>query len=106
LQYLLDEAVPLREAVARLPSYTIVKEKLAFPRAAIGEAYRRIEEEMDSAEVNRDDGLRLAWPDERKWLHVRPSGTEPVVRLIAEAPEEDRARLLLQRAGACMETVR
>jgi phosphomannomutase len=106
LQYLLDEAVPLREAVARLPSYTIVKEKLAFPREAIREAYRRIEEEMDGADVNRDDGLRLAWPDERKWLHVRPSGTEPVVRLIAEAPEEDRARLLLQRAGACMETVR
>jgi phosphomannomutase len=40
----------------------------------------------------------LAWPEKRSWLHVRPSGTEPVVRLIAEAPDEEAAQALLSRA--------
>lgn len=102
LQYLLDEGVALAEAVSRLPAYAIVKEKLVFPREAIDEAYLLLEEEMIGAEANREDGLRLAWSDEGEWLHVRPSGTEPIVRLIAEARSEDRARALLKRAGDCM----
>ena len=36
------------------------------------------------------DGLRLAWPD--RWVHVRPSGTEPIIRFIAEAPTRRRSR--------------
>jgi phosphomannomutase len=36
------------------------------------------------AQVNTEDGLRLAWAD--RWLHVRASNTEPIIRLIAEAP--------------------
>jgi phosphomannomutase len=48
--------------------------------------------------VNREDGLRLDGPD--WWLHVRGSNTEPVVRVIAEAPDETRARQLCEEAGA------
>jgi phosphomannomutase len=40
------------------------------------------------------DGLRLAWPD--RWIHVRPSGTEPVVRVIAEAPTEGAAQAMVE----------
>ncbi len=47
--------------------------------------------------VDRSDGLRLAWPDRREWLHVRPSGTEPVVRFIAEATSRERAEALVAR---------
>jgi phosphomannomutase len=43
--------------------------------------------------VDERDGLRLAWPD--RWLHVRPSGTEPIVRLIAEAPTQADAEALV-----------
>ena len=39
------------------------------------------------------DGLRLAWAD--RWLHIRPSGTEPIVRLIAEAPTPAEAEALV-----------
>ena len=42
------------------------------------------------------DGLRLGWPD--RWLHVRPSGTEPIVRLIAEAPTVAEAEALIAQA--------
>ena len=47
------------------------------------------------AERDDRDGLRLGWPD--RWLHVRPSGTEPIVRLIAEAPTTAEAEALIER---------
>jgi phosphomannomutase len=39
--------------------------------------------------------LRLAWPD--RWVHIRPSGTEPIVRVIAEAPSKGDAEALVAR---------
>jgi phosphomannomutase len=44
--------------------------------------------------VDTQDGLRLAWPD--RWLHVRPSNTEPIVRFIAEAPDAAAAAALVK----------
>ena len=43
--------------------------------------------------ADTQDGLRLAWPD--RWLHVRPSNTEPIVRLIAEATAGGLAQQLV-----------
>jgi phosphomannomutase len=48
------------------------------------------------ANADRDDGLRLAWDD--KWLLVRGSNTEPIVRLIAEAASEQEAKRLCRTA--------
>ena len=48
---------------------------------------------------DESDGLRLSWPTRKAWLHVRPSGTEPVVRLIAESADEADAKDLVTRAA-------
>lgn len=102
LQHLVERECTLREAVDRWPAYYMVKEKTAFPRERIGEAYMALGRELDDARRNADDGLRLAWPERGEWLHVRPSGTEPVVRFIAEADTQDRARELVSRARALL----
>jgi len=44
------------------------------------------------------DGVRLSWDD--AWLHVRASGTEPLLRIIAEAPTQERAEALVDEAAA------
>lgn len=105
LQHLLDEGGSLSEAAARWPRYEIVKEKVAFGREALPGAYRALSEDFRAGEVDTTDGLRLAWPARRAWLHVRPSGTEPVVRLIAEAPSAREAQALVDRAGGILEGV-
>jgi phosphomannomutase len=46
-----------------------------------------------TAEVDTQDGLRLTWGD--RWVHIRPSGTEPIVRVIAEAPTAEEAERLV-----------
>ncbi len=105
LQHLVDEGVSLARAADRWPEYRIVKEKVSFPREALDAAYRHLAEDLGAPERDMTDGLRLDWPDRSAWLHVRPSGTEPVVRLIAEAPTEDAAHALVTRARACLEGV-
>ena len=45
-----------------------------------------------SAEANRLDGLKLDFTD--SWVHLRPSNTEPIVRIYAEAPSKERAEAL------------
>lgn len=100
LQYLVDlPGATLSDRVGRLPAYRIVKEKVAFPRTLLDDAYAALERELPAGGEREDsDGLRLEWMREASWLHVRPSGTEPVVRLIAEAPEAASARDLVDRA--------
>jgi phosphomannomutase len=93
LSLLTRERVTVSELVASAPRYTIVKAKA--PRGARLEAvYGALQQSFPDAEVDTQDGLRLAWPD--RWLHVRPSGTEPIIRLIAEAPSSADAERLIE----------
>jgi phosphomannomutase len=89
----------LAEVVAASPGYAIVKVKVPR-RGGLEELYAKLGAAMTDAAADRQDGLRLAWPD--RWLHVRPSGTEPVLRLIAEAPTADAANDLVRRARALL----
>jgi len=103
LQHLVDEGSTLSAAVDRWPVYKIVKRKIRFPREALPDAYAELERQLPSDGVDSADGARLHWVERRAWLHVRPSGTEPVVRLIAEAPGRSEAEELIERARAVLE---
>jgi len=92
LHLLAATGVTLTHLVSASPRYTIVKAK--GPRGAeLAPLYARLQTRFPDAAADDRDGLRLAWPD--RWLHVRPSGTEPIVRLIAEAPTEAEATKLV-----------
>jgi phosphomannomutase len=96
LQLLAAENRPLSEIVADHPRYVIVKDKLDRPNASLSSVYDALRSAFPDAEADTQDGLRLAWPD--RWVHVRPSGTEPIVRVIAEAPSGEQARELIARS--------
>jgi phosphomannomutase len=92
LHLLATSGVTVAGLVEGSPRYTIVKAK--GPRAAeLGPLYDRLRRRFADAVVDDRDGLRLAWAD--RWLHIRPSGTEPIVRLIAEAPSASEAEALV-----------
>jgi phosphomannomutase len=96
LQLLVEEGRPLSQIARSLPSYVIVKDKLARPNASLDTVYGALRAAFADAAADTQDGLRLAWAD--RWVHVRPSGTEPIVRVIAEAPDEAQARELVRRS--------
>ncbi|HSG29543.1 MAG TPA: phosphoglucosamine mutase [Candidatus Krumholzibacterium sp.] len=93
LQMLAEEDVGLCGKIASLPSYRIIKEKMPFDGDldAVGE---RLEKEFEG-EINTIDGIRIDMPS--GWVHLRRSNTEPVVRIIAEAGNDEEAAGLVSR---------
>src|SRR3989441_519569 len=97
LSLLARERATVSELVARAPRYTIVKAKVergTRNAERMDRVYVALRARFPEANVDVQDGLRLAWPD--RWLHVRPSGTEPIIRLIAEAPSSADAERLIE----------
>ncbi|MBE0481146.1 MAG: phosphoglucosamine mutase [Dehalococcoidia bacterium] len=79
--------------VSEIPSYPVIRGSVAAgdePMAFIEARLRRMQESAGKLETL--DGLRFALTD--GWLLIRPSGTEPKIRITAEAKTESRAREL------------
>ena len=96
LQLLAEEGRPLSEIAAEIGHYVIVKEKVPRPAGSLDDAYAELAQRLEAPAVDRQDGLRLDWPEQRRWAHLRPSGTEPIVRIIAEAPTREEAEELVE----------
>jgi phosphomannomutase len=96
LQLMHQMAAPVSAIVGAYPRYAIVKDKLDLPRSPLDAVYSALRGAFADAEVDLQDGLRVTWAD--RWLHVRPSGTEPIVRVIAEGPDAAAAQALVDRA--------
>ena len=100
LNLMADTGQSLSELIAGLPPYAMLKTKYTVPKENLSAALAAIEQRWPEAKVNKQDGLRLDWPD--RWVHVRPSNTEPVVRVIAESPTVDETKALCDEAAACL----
>jgi phosphomannomutase len=96
LQLLTGSKQMLSQIVSEYPRYAIVKDKLDRPPVPLDAVYDALRSTFHDAQVDTQDGLRLAWED--SWVHIRPSGTEPIVRVIAEGPSEAAARALVARS--------
>lgn len=93
--YLRSRNVTLRQAVDSLPRLTMIKHKIAvddgLPLSSILDDVQM--QLPPDAIVHRTDGLYASWPD--RWVHVRGSNTEPIMRIIVEADRSDTAHELL-----------
>ncbi len=81
---------PLSEYVSEIPEYVMLKEKV--PCRDKDKLLEGLREEF--SEGNFTDGVRIDYED--GWLLIRPSGTEPIARVFAEAETIERARDLMQ----------
>ena len=91
LQLLAESGSSLGRLVDERSSYRIVKRKVSREGLGVDEALASIAAAA-APETRRDlqDGIRLDWPD-GSWVHARPSGTEPIFRIMAEAADETLA---------------
>jgi phosphomannomutase len=93
---------PLSRWVETLPRFAMVKDQFPVPARSVDLSERaglweRIARAHPEAKADRRDGLRLDWED--RWVHVRSSNTEPIVRVIAEASDATSARRLADQIG-------
>lgn len=93
LEAMAQEALPLSALRDKLPRLHILKERIpASPRtiAAFLALMRRL---YRGESLELSDGVKVSWPD--RWIHVRSSLTEPILRVVAEADDEEKVRRLL-----------
>ena len=96
LQAMAETNQTIAKLNAAIPDYVLIKRKLRLDHRDTEKLFAAVEREFPSSRKHsRLDGLKLEFSD--SWIHLRPSGTEPIVRLFIEAPTQARARELYRR---------
>lgn len=87
LEYLARSGKRLSELRAGLPDYFMIKHKVKASFKEARTILSRITQKFGEGDIQYSDGVRVDYPD--FWLHVRPSNTEPVVRIQVEGKSEE-----------------
>ena len=94
LQVVSEDGRPLSELRREVEPYSASGEINLRVDDQLG-ALERVAEAFADAEVDRLDGLTVSWPD--RWFNLRPSNTEPLLRLNAEGPDPGAVDGLVDR---------
>ncbi len=97
LEELATSGKSLAEIAGGLPRLFMRKRELRCPPDLVYRVIERFRRHHAGDAPDCADGVRLTWDD--AWLHVRASGTEPLLRIIAEAPTQERADALVDEAA-------
>src|SRR6266550_1988266 len=103
LQLMAERNKTISQLVAEIPRYEIVKTKFECKREDANRAVEALKEEFASEKIDTQDGLRIDW--ERSWVHARPSNTEPIMRIIAEAPTGEEANSRVEQVRGVVQRV-
>jgi phosphomannomutase len=95
LQHLVETGGPLSALHDALPHYAMVKDKLPLPALAPERVLDVLARQYEDVDTSTIDGLKINFED--RWVHMRPSNTEPILRVYAEAPTDEAARGLADR---------
>ena len=92
-----ETGASLAELVDAIPSYAMVKRSCSLPGSggseAVAPVLERVRSHFSDATIDASDGVRIDIED--RWVHVRASNTEPIARIIAEAPQAEQAEELI-----------
>lgn len=78
-----------------IPTFYQVKTKVEVDRKKVDAVMKAVERQA-KGEVEKVDGIKI-WTDEHSWVLVRPSGTEPLVRIFAESDGQEKADALVKK---------
>jgi len=91
LEYMATSGKTISELQEGIPHYHMIKEKIQGTQERAYRIIRQLRKKYsDKGEISLLDGLKIAFKD--YWVHIRPSNTEPIIRLIIEAKSRDTAK--------------
>jgi phosphomannomutase len=93
LHLLAESGKSVTELLESVPRYSIVKEKISVSSDRISAVLRMVRQEFAKFPMDTRDGVKVITPE--GWFLVRGSNTEPIIRIVAEAKSEERARELV-----------
>ena len=86
---------PLSVIHQSLPQFVIVKDKVNIKGIDSEDIIKKAVDLFENVEKNTLDGIKFIWKD--KWVHLRKSNTEPIIRIYAEAPYKNQALELIDK---------
>jgi len=103
LELMATTGMPLSQLVANLPRYAMYKMKIACSPSGALRALGELKQRYAERPVSTVDGLTISWDE--SWTNVRPSNTEPIIRVVAEARTRDEAQQLAARIASEIEAL-
>ena len=85
----------LSEIHRSLPTFEIVKDKVSVEGIDLDVIIEKVSSLFNDAVINDLDGIKFSWDE--KWVHLRKSNTEPILRIYAEAQNKDLALDLISK---------
>ena len=104
LEIIAKSGKPLSELFAELPQYSQMKDRVACPEEMKEKTLEVLMESVDAPRIETIDGVKLGYPD-GSWVLIRPSGTEPIFRLYAEAGSPERVDKLIGEHKELVESI-
>jgi len=92
LNFLASDDRPLSEKYADFPQYKMGKKKIEIGTNDPDAILEKLKAKFSEEDCNTVDGLKITWSD--RWVHMRKSNTEPILRVYSEAPSRDAANEL------------
>ena len=101
LSKLAHSGMKVSELKKTYPAYAIVKRRIDLSDSALIEKILlAMKKHFEKEHINDIDGVKIDFEAERKWVHLRRSNTEPIIRVYAEAPTEEAAAALADEVVA------
>jgi phosphomannomutase len=94
LEMLVKSKKKISEVNKTIPDYAIIKKKYEIDREKYETIINAVRFKFQKASMTDIDGLKISF--EKSWIHLRLSGTEPILRLFVEAPTKDVANDLIR----------
>lgn len=95
LEALAKKEETFSEMLNKLPKYFQKKTKFEYTKEQLPQIMKKIETQVEG-EVDLTDGIKI-WADENTWILLRPSGTEPVLRIFAESDKEEKLENMISK---------
>lgn len=95
LQHLTEFGGSLHDLFLSMPQYKMVKEKVSIEGMDPDKVLATMADKYKDEQINLLDGVKIDFND--SWVHLRKSNTEPIVRVMSEAPTEEAAKKLADR---------
>jgi phosphomannomutase len=103
LDFLAKEGKSAGEIHRSIPRFWNRKSTVNFPNDKVPALLQWLKAKEKTARLDEQDGVKFYWPregDATSWAHIRPSGTEPFVRVICEATTDAEAKRIEQSMQA------
>ena len=91
LNLLSNDDKSINEIISEIPEYILIKDKINIDDSIDFDSLATL---FDCDEINQNDGIKFSWPN--KWIHIRKSNTEPIIRIFAEAKTRNEVNKLIQ----------